>query len=186
MVLEAAQACRFYSFWIPLLDFVNQKYRIDRKLYGMNSPEGLSIASIHKIREKLWENRTLIDIYVQMNPRQLSDSDLKVISSWKNAVEDTFMILRHLKSGSIFIPSHREDAAYIVCGIYSTWEEMLRGAPLPQAIKTVLIPFEGKIICDSLISNYNVRFGANIKRSLNEHYRQLKAAGLVYKSFGAN
>ena len=34
------------------------------------------------------------------------------------------------------------------------------------------------------MSSYNVRFGGNIKRSLNEHYRKLKAGGQIYKSFG--
>lgn len=183
MILEVGQAYRFYSLWISLLDFVNQKYQIDSQLYDMRSPKGLPVKSIHRIREKLWQDRSLIDLYVKTNPRQLSDFELKTISSWENAVEDTFIILRHLKSGSIFIPSHRENAAYIVCGIYSTWEEMLRGAPLPQAVKTFLIPFEGRIIYDSLMSSYNVSFGGSIKRSLNEHYRKLKAGGQVYKSF---
>ena len=184
MILEAGQAQHFYSLWISLLDFVNHEYRIDSQLYGMRSPKGLPVEPILRIREKLWENRSLIDSYVKTNPHQLSNSELKTVSGWKNSVEDTFMILRHLKSGSIFIPSYREDAAYIVCGIYSAWEEMLRGAPLPQAVTTVLIPFEGRIIYDGLMSSYNVRFGGNIKRSLNEHYRKLKAGGQIYKSFG--
>ncbi len=38
MILEVGQAYRFYSLWISLLDFVNQKYQIDSQLYGMRSP----------------------------------------------------------------------------------------------------------------------------------------------------
>ena len=120
--------------------------RIDQSLYGMTSPEGLPIASIKKIRDKLWSDRQLIDSYVQRNPNHLSDADLAILMGWKNAIADSFTVLHHLKSGSIFIPMSFTDAAYIVSGIYSPWDEMLRGAPLPQVIDAVLIPFENNTI----------------------------------------
>ena len=87
-----------------------------------------------------------IDSYVQRNPNHLSDADLAILTGWKNAIADSFTVLRHLKSGSIFIPMSVMDAAYIVSGIYSPWDEMLRGAPLPQVIDAVLIPFENNTI----------------------------------------
>ena len=119
MILTAEQALRFYQLWIPLLDYVNQKHRVDQSLYGMTSPEGLPIASIKRIRDKLWSNKQIIDSYVQRNPNHLSDADLAILMGWKNAIADSFIGLRHLKSGSIFIPISTTDAAYIVSGIYS-------------------------------------------------------------------
>lgn len=182
MILTAEQALRFYRLWIPLLDYVNQEYRIDQSLYGMTSPEGLPIVSIKKIRDKLWSDRQLIDSYVQHNPHRLPDADLTILMSWKNAIADSFIVLRHLKSGSIFIPISTTDAAYIVSGIYSPWDEMLRGAPLPQVIDAVLIPFEKKIICDSVIAPYRVRLVGQMRSSMNDHYRALKASGRVFKT----
>ena len=182
MILTAEQALRFYRLWIPLLDYVNQKYRINQSLYGMTSPEGLPIASIKKIRDKLWSDRQLIDSYVQRNPNHLSDADLAILMGWKNAIADSFTVLRHLKSGSIFIPMSVMDAAYIVSGIYSPWDEMLRDAPLPQVIDAVLIPFENKIICDSVIVPYRVRLVGQMRSSMNNHYRVLKASGCVFKT----
>ena len=182
MILTTEQALRFYRLWIPLLDYVNQKHRVDQSLYGMTSPKGLPIASIKKIRDKLWSDRQLIDSYVQHNPNHLSDADLAILMGWKNAIVDSFTVLRHLKSGSIFIPMSVMDAAYIVSGIYSPWDEMLRGAPLPQVIDAVLIPFENKIICDSVIVPYRVRLVGQMRSSMNEHYRVLKASGRVFKT----
>lgn len=183
MILTPEQALHFYQIWIPLLDYVNQKHRVDQSLIGMTSPEGLPIVSIKKIRDKLWSNRQLIDSYVQHNPNHLSDADLAILMGWKNAIADSFIVLCHLKSGSIFIPTSATDAAYIVSGIYSPWDEMLRGAPLPQVIDAVLIPFENKIICDSVIAPYRVRLVGQMRSSMNDHYRVLKASGRVFKTF---
>lgn len=182
MTLTPEQALHFYQIWIPLLDYVNQKHRVDQSLIGMTSPEGLPIVSIKKIRDKLWSNRQLIDSYVQHNPNHLSDADLSILMGWKNAIADSFIVLRHLKSGSIFIPMSFTDAAYIVSGIYSPWDEMLRGAPLPQVIDAVLVPFENKIICDSVIAPYRVRLVGQMRSSMNDHYRALKASGRVFKT----
>ncbi len=129
------------------------------------------------------ENMKPIDSYVQHNPNHLSDADLAILMGWKNAIADSFIVLRHLKSGSIFIPTSATDAAYIVSGIYSPWDEMLRGAPLPQVIDAVLIPFENKIICDSVIAPYRVRLVGQMRSSMNDHYRVLKASGRVFKTF---
>lgn len=41
MVLTEEQAKLFYDLWIPLLDFVNQKYKLCKDFYGMDSPKGL-------------------------------------------------------------------------------------------------------------------------------------------------
>ena len=75
------------------------------------------------------------------------------------------------------------DAAYTVSGIYSPWDEMLRSAPLPQVIDAVLIPFEKKIICDSVIVPYRVRLVGQMRNSMNDHHRALKASGRVFKTF---
>lgn len=40
MILTPEQALHFYQIWIPLLDYVNQKHRVDQSLIGMTSPEG--------------------------------------------------------------------------------------------------------------------------------------------------
>lgn len=67
---------------------------------------------------------------------------------------------------TVRLPPRKSD----ISGIYSPWDEMLRGAPLPQVIDAVLIPFENKIICDSVIVPYRVRLVGQMRSSMNEHY----------------
>ena len=39
---------------------------------------------------------------------------------------------------------------------------------------TVLLPFQGKIVYDGLLSSHNVMFGAGSRRMLNDSYRAVK------------
>jgi hypothetical protein len=57
--------------------------------------------------------------------------------------------------------------------VFSIFVQLKRGL-LAVMTEAVLIPFKNKIIYDGLLSSYNVIFGAGIKRSLNDSYRQAK------------
>ena len=54
MVLTEAQAKLFYDLCIPLLDFVNRKYKLRKEFYGMDSPKGLPLDVVRIISGKLW------------------------------------------------------------------------------------------------------------------------------------
>ena len=51
--------------------------------------------------------------------------------------------------------------------------------PPPVLVDTVLLPFEDRIIYDSLLMSYRVMFGAGIRQSLNEAYRRVQEQGGV-------
>ncbi|KKK91250.1 hypothetical protein LCGC14_2714860, partial [marine sediment metagenome] len=58
------------------------------------------------------------------------------------------------------------------------------GPYLPRLITTVLLPFQGRIIYDGLVSGYNITFGGGMKRMLNEEYKQAKEAFGIITSLG--
>ena len=130
----------------------------------------------------MWESRELLDKYIKLNHEKLSEEERSIIAGWKHAICDTFVVLRHLKSGSILLPIHNSSVAYIARGIYSSWDEMLRGAALPQLVTTTLIPFDGAIICDSIIMSHRMQLVGNEKRSVEESYKRIKVSGGVRKS----
>ena len=62
----------------------------------------------------------------------------------------------------------------------SSIEEMFPSFALPRYSKAVLLPFEGKIIYDSLLSTFNITYGSGMRKSFNEEYRELKnKAGVI-------
>jgi len=125
----------------------------------------------------------LIDEYAALNPDKLSNAELDIIVGWKKTVYDSFVVLRHLKSGTIFLPTSQSDKAYIVRGIQSTWDKMLHGSPLPTIVDTALLPFCGLIISDGLVTAQKVVLVGSAKKDANQRYGRVREAGGVLKAF---
>ena len=54
--------------------------------------------------------------------------------------------------------------------------------PLPMYVKTVLLPFKGKIIYDGLIEGYNIYFGSGVSTSMSNIYQAAKMQGKIIES----
>ena len=60
-------------------------------------------------------------------------------------------------------------------GVYGISSPIIDIMPyIPIMIQTVLIPYNGKIIFDSLIKMDNISFGGNMRQSFNEEYMEIK------------
>ncbi len=137
------------------------------------------------IRDALFDKRELIDEFVAENPAQLSAEQLRIVSTWKDALPGKFYAFRYLKNHTVFLTSNVSPAkAYGVVGLAEPMEFVI-GPSLPRLVTTVLLPFHGKIIYDGLVSGYNITFGGGIKRMLNEEYKQAKEASGIITSLGA-
>jgi hypothetical protein len=167
----------FYDLYAALLSFVNRKLKVsseqfsDSREYTSTPPEA-RIA----VRDALFAHRELIDEFVKENPAELSSDDLEIVAAWKHAVVGKFYVFRYLTKYTVFLTSGGSpNKAYGVLGLADPLEEVI-GPYLPRLITAVLLPFEGKIIYDGLVSGYNISFGGGMKRMLNEEYKQAKEA----------
>ena len=86
MVLTEAQAKLFYNLWIPLIDFVNRKYKLRKDFYGMDSPQGLPLDVVRIISEKLWEDTSVIDEYITKNEQNMSAEHIIIVRGWIKVV----------------------------------------------------------------------------------------------------
>jgi hypothetical protein len=184
MQLTPSQVSRFYGIWFPLLKFVASK----KKLVSTSVfKEPINPADILPVRDALWADDSLLEMFARQNPAALSSEDLGIVRSWRSRVEGNFYVLKHLKKHSIFLTdeddksSDEELSVYGVLGLSSELDETLMFEP-PCAIKTVLIPFEGQITYDSLLMSYPVSFGRNITGRLNRIYQSAKKNGAIIES----
>lgn len=180
MTLSQEDGQLYYKLWLPLLDFVNKKYRINNKMRSIATAKNLNPIDVKEVANKLWSDVTIIDDYLN-EKADLTDDHREIIRSWKRRIQGKFMMERHLKKGTIFISLENEEV-YQVSGIISSLEEMFFGAPMPLILEATFMPFRNVIISDGLIMPYNILVGGGMKRMFKDVYMAAKKSGRIHRS----
>lgn len=180
MTLSEKDGQLFYKLWLPLLDYVNRKQRVNRNLKNIASAESLNPQEVKEIANVLWDNVFLIDQYLNECGTNMLDEHKEIISSWKHCIQGRFIMERHLKKGTIFVSE--DEKVYQVQGIISSWEEMFFGAPMPLMMEATFIPFRDVIISDGLVMTYNIVIGKNMARQFKDIYMNAKKNGTVIRT----
>lgn len=178
MKLSDQDTERFYRIWWPLLRYVNAQRQIVPEIPATPEEGAISSEDVHQIRQALWDSDSLREAFIAENPADLPADDLALVMSWRDRVAGKFFIFRHLKKYSVFLEQESPPRAYGVLGLVSPLQEVI-SRPLPVLVKAVLLPFEDKIIYDSLLAPYPVFFGGGIRRRLNQDYRAVQERGGV-------
>src|SRR5262249_44567264 len=113
------------------------------------------------------------DAFAADNPFGFDESDLEIVRSWKHLVAGTFYAYRPLQKDMVFLSSTEPGVAYGGLALPDPFERVL-GPYLPRLIKTILLPFKGRIVYDGLVQSYNIGFGPGYRRGFNESYKQAK------------
>jgi hypothetical protein len=170
MVLPPDETDRFYRIWFALLHYVNARRRLVAPFPPTWGEAPLPTEDAYELRNALWADDALRERFVAENPARLPPADLALVASWRHRLEGDFIIERSLKPHTVFLSEGSPTRAYGVLGLVSPVEEIV-GTPLPVYVQAVLLPFEGRIIYDSLLAPYPIAFGPGIRRSLREAYR---------------
>lgn len=173
MHLTHDETQRFYTIWFPLLHYVNQQQELVPEFPSEYRDAGVEPQTAITLRDALWANDSLRERFIAENPANLSAEDLALVDSWQHRVAGDFYIFRYLKKHTVFLSFESPMRAFGVLGLVSPIEEII-GPYLPLLIKTVLLPFEDRIIYDSLFSSYPIHFGGGIRRSLKEGYNHIQ------------
>ena len=171
--LSLEDAKRFFNLYFSLLFYVNEKLHI----VEAREPMDIGRSDVYKLvslRNHMYDQPELIDEFVEANPFGFSDRDIRIVESWKHFVRGTFYVLKQLKDYAVFLSSEKPPKVYGVLALASTFDETLP-CPMPCAIDTVLLPFEGRIASDGLFATYSITFGGGMKASLNDSYEDAKA-----------
>ncbi len=173
MHLSSGETQRFYTIWFPLLHYVNQQKKLIKEFPAQYGDASVDPQDAITLREALWADDSLREGFIAENPAHLSDGDLALVDSWKHRVAGDFYIFRYLKKHTVFLSSESPMRAFGVLGLVSPIEEII-GPYLPVLIKTVLLPFEDRIIYDSLFSSYPIYFGGGYRGSLKDGYDRIQ------------
>ncbi len=183
MVLSPADANLFYKLLWPLLCYVNQQLKIIPDVETAEEYRDLLIQDEKlQVRDAMYENIHLIDAFVAENPIGFSADELAIVRSWKHFVAGEFYIERYLKKAAYLITAKSPSTVYAVLGIQDSLQEIFAYRKPPILVKTVLLPFQGRIISDGLLQSYSVYFGSGIRGDLKEIYMAAKQNGRIIES----
>ena len=180
MTLSEKDGQLFYKLWLPLLDYVNEKCKVNKNVKDMANTKSLNPQEVKEIANVLWDDVSLIDQYLIDQRTDISDEHKEIISSWKRRVQGRFVMERHLKKGTIFVSE--DDKVYQVRGIISSWEEMFFYAPMPLLMEATFIPFRDVIISDGLVMPYNIVIGKNMAKQFKDVYMSAKKSGTLIQA----
>ena len=173
MNLPTYQTDRFYRIWFLLLHYVKEQRELAPGFPDTPGEASIDPADALQLRNALWADDTLLESFVATNPAGLSPADLELVASWHYRVAGSFFVVHHLKKYPVFLSEEPDAHAYGELGLVSPVEEVI-GPYLPAFVQAVLLPFEGQIIYDSLLQPYTISFGPNIRRRLNDTYRNMQ------------
>jgi hypothetical protein len=175
MKVSSSECHLFYKLHPALMCYANWELKIlpdqpgdPEEVYALEPEKRV------KVRDALHAQPDLIDRFVEENPFSFKPEELEVVRSWQHALVGRFYIFRYLKHYTVFLSSEKVPKAYGVLALADPLKDLI-GPYLPRFVQTVLLPFQGKIVYDGLLSGYNLIFGGGIKRMLNDTYRRAKA-----------
>lgn len=181
MKLSTEDADLYFDLMWQLMHFGNHQLGLIANVDNVNAYRDLPQEDKMTVREAVFAQPALIEQYVQENPDHLSKDELAIVGQWKNFIQGQFYIERHLKSYSVFIDG--DDKVYGVSGLYESLGDIIHKSYLPTYVKTILLPFKGKVIYDGLIQRTSIFFGSGIKSELKEVYLRAKQRGEIITSF---
>ncbi|SBT05851.1 conserved hypothetical protein [Candidatus Accumulibacter aalborgensis] len=172
--ISFAQGMLFYKLYAALCSYANSKLElVPGDFSDPDQFTSLPLETRVKIRDAVYAQPQLIDQFVQENPSQLTAEELAIVAGWQHAVIGKFYVFRYLQQYAVFLSTGDPVKAYGVLALATSFEELV-GPYLPVIVKGVLLPINGRIIYDGLLTGYNIFFGPGIRRSLNEDYKRAK------------
>lgn len=184
MKLSEQEVELFYELMWSLQFFVKQKLKLLRKIRTLQDYSDCSQQDKMKVRQTMYENIELIDIFIKENPQNFSDEKLDIVASWKSFIFDNFHIERILKKYAVFISPKKN--VYAVLALTNDFGEIIHKSQLPLYVKAVLLPFKGKIIYDGLLERYNIYFGGGISSDLKEVYLAAKQNAKIIETLDSD
>ncbi len=181
MHLSPKDGAFFYASWMPLLTWVNDELRVVERFPVPEETRPIDTSLAYKVRSAMWERQDLLDRYVTENPMGATPESLALIGGFRHRVAGTFIALRTLAKGTLFIEESATERVFQVQGIT---DPLLFDVDLPAMVKCVLLPFGNVIVYDTFIERFSLSFGPGARRSFEDGYRRAKASGNVHTSLG--
>jgi hypothetical protein len=178
MLIPSEESSLFFRLYPSVIGFAAKQAGGIAGITDANTFKSASIDSRIQARGHLLDHIELISEYIEKNPDEFREKELGHITTWSHFIKGKFIMERNLKNHTVFLLDSSPPKAYGVLGLGDEIVDMMP-RPLPMFVEAVLLPWKGVIVCDGLLSSYNLSFGGGIKNGFRESYREAKASGII-------
>ncbi len=158
MNLPPEDAELFFRLFFGLLAYTNRILQLTANRETAEEVRKLGTRGVLPIRNALYQHPKIFDEYIAENPERLSNQELDLIASWKHHITGNLYLMRYLKKYAVFLSTENPSHLYGVLGLHDSIADLLHQEPPPVLLKTALLPFKDKIICDGLIEDSPATF----------------------------
>ncbi len=165
--LSKQDAKLFYKIYFALLEFTNNKYKINKKLKIYNKL-GLNPYELKDIIEKFWENKDLIILeFCMANPYKFNKEELNAASEFKKGFRDVVIIAKYELEYTAVMS---KDKTYMIKGINDNIDNIISYQDLPEPLITSIIPFQNVLIYDGLLLELCLKMGNGFEKVVEVEY----------------
>lgn len=178
MQLSKEEIRKFHRIWQSLILYVNRRANV---ALGVDEYRVLSHNDKCELREILWADTGIIDLYALENPDAMTLEELALAKSWKRRIEGLFLLTQPSRKDAFhFMPLFNKDPAiYQVLALQTPFSKL--GLTLPTCVSAALIPFGDKITFDGALASPDVP-QAMVRMLLMPSYRVAIKRGRVITS----
>ena len=159
----------FYKLYFALLEFTNQKYKINPN-YKIYKQHGINPQEITDIIDMFWKNKDLIILeFCIDNPYKFTKEEIKLLDGFKKGIHDSFVLVQYERDYTLLM---KDGKIYMVKGLNDNIDNIITYDKLPCFVETSLIEFNGNIVYDGIISSFPVKFGMNFIKTVEKEYKE--------------
>ena len=159
----------FYKLYFALLEFTNQKYKINPN-YKIYKQHGINPQEITDIIDMFWKNKNLIILeFCIVNPYKFTKEEIKLLDGFKKGIHDSFVLVQYERDYTLLM---KDGKIYMVKGLNDNIDNIITYDKLPCFVETSLIEFNGNIVYDGIISSFPVKFGMNFIKTVEKEYKE--------------
>lgn len=159
----------FYKLYFALLEFTNQKYKINPN-YKIYKQHGINPQEITDIIDMFWKNKDLIILeFCIVNPYKFTKEEIKLLDGFKKGIHDSFVLVQYERDYTLLM---KDGKIYMVKGLNDNIDNIITYDKLPCFVETSLIEFNGNIVYDGIISSFPVKFGMNFIKTVEKEYKE--------------
>jgi hypothetical protein len=178
MRISPEGARKFISLYIFLMYYAGQERHLLPPDMTLDEFKESELEVKIACRDAIYEPRHLIMRFLDANRELLTHEAQDTLASWaEHYVKGKFYLLRHLKRNSIFLLMGNKTKAYGVLGLTDELDKVIPKLALPAYVETVLLPYEGAVVCDGLVVSDNTPVTATVKHEMADEYKMIKQGG---------